>query len=132
MRAVIQRVSRCAVTADSKAAGRIGPGLLVLLGVGQDDGEEQARYLAEKCVGLRIFPDEEGKMNRSVREVGGAMLVVSNFTLYGDCRKGKRPNFMAASVSMNTLSGNAGSGARRWRRGTSAPIWRSTCRPTAR
>ena len=96
MRAVIQRVSRSTVTADSKAAGRIGPGLLVLLGVGQDDGEEQARYLAEKCVGLRIFPDEEGKMNRSVREVGGAMLVVSNFTLYGDCRKGKRPNFMAA------------------------------------
>lgn len=96
MRAVIQRVSHCAVTADGHPAGKIGRGLLILLGVGEDDGEEQVAYLAEKCVGLRIFTDENDKMNQSVVDIAGSVLVVSNFTLYGDCRKGKRPNFMAA------------------------------------
>jgi D-tyrosyl-tRNA(Tyr) deacylase len=77
--------------------GQIGRGLLVLLGVGQNDGEEQARWLAEKIVNLRIFNDEAGKMNRDLSEVGGAMLVVSQFTLYGDCQKGRRPSFIDAA-----------------------------------
>ena len=88
MRAVVQRVSRAKVTVSGEVAGEIGLGLMVLLGVADDDKQEDAGYLAEKLVGLRIFPDEEGKMNRSLAEAGGAMLVVSQFTLYGDCRKG--------------------------------------------
>lgn len=93
MRAVVQRVSRAKVTIKGHLAGEIGPGLLVLLGVSQTDSEKAADYLAEKVAGLRIFEDAEGKMNRGVQEAGGAVLVVSQFTLYGDVRRGKRPSF---------------------------------------
>ena len=97
MRAVVQRVSHAKVTVAGEVTGEIGLGLMVLLGVADDDGQEDASYLAEKLVGLRIFPDEDGKMNRSLVEVGGAMLVVSQFTLFGDCRKGRRPSFINAA-----------------------------------
>lgn len=97
MRAVIQRVSRAKVTVAGEITGEIGPGVLVLLGVGQQDTEANADYLAEKIAGLRIFEDEGGKMNRSVVDIGGAVLVVSQFTLYGNARKGKRPSFDAAA-----------------------------------
>ena len=97
MRAVVQRVSRAKVTVAGEVTGEIGLGLMVLLGVADDDRQEDAGYLAEKLVGLRIFPDEEGKMNRSLAEAGGAMLVVSQFTLFGDCRKGRRPSFIKAA-----------------------------------
>ena len=93
MRAVVQRVSRAKVTVAGAITGEIGLGLLVLLGVGREDSEANADYLADKIVGLRIFEDDAGKMNRSVVDVGGAVLVVSQFTLYGDARKGKRPSF---------------------------------------
>ncbi len=93
MRAVVQRVSRAKVEAAGEVAGEIGLGLLVLLGVGKQDSEAAADYLADKVIGLRIFEDDGGKMNRSVADVGGAVLVVSQFTLYGDARKGKRPSF---------------------------------------
>jgi D-tyrosyl-tRNA(Tyr) deacylase len=97
MRAVVQRVSRCRVTVDGKTTGEIGPGLLVLLGVGKSDNEAAADYLAEKILGLRIFEDEAGKMNLSVQDKRGQVLVVSQFTLYGDVRRGKRPSFDAAA-----------------------------------
>jgi D-aminoacyl-tRNA deacylase len=101
MRAVVQRVSRARVTVagevDSDIAGEIGRGLLVLLGVGAGDSRADADYLADKIIGLRIFEDAGGKMNLSVAEVGGALLVVSQFTLYGDARRGKRPSFDAAA-----------------------------------
>ena len=97
MRAVVQRVSRAGVTVDGEVVGSVGRGLLVLLGVGPADTEAGARWLADKVVGLRIFPDEEGKMNRDVSEAGGGVLVVSQFTLYGDCRKGRRPSFVGAA-----------------------------------
>ncbi len=97
MRAVIQRVSRAAVRVDGETTGEIGLGLLALLGVGQGDSEPDASYLADKVAGLRIFEDANGKMNLSVGDVGGGVLVVSQFTLYGDVRKGRRPSFDAAS-----------------------------------
>lgn len=97
MRAVLQRVSRAKVTIAGETAGEIGPGLLVLLGVTHDDTPEQARWLAEKIAGLRIFNDADGKMNRDVAEAGGGVLIVSQFTLYGDCRKGRRPSFVDAA-----------------------------------
>lgn len=97
MRAVVQRVSRCRVTVEEKAVGEISHGLLVLLGVGKADAESAADYLVEKIVGLRIFEDAEGKMNLSVKDAGGAVLVVSQFTLHGDVRRGKRPSFDAAA-----------------------------------
>jgi D-aminoacyl-tRNA deacylase len=97
MRACIQRVSEAQVTVDGEVTGQIGRGLVVLLGVGQSDGQTEAAWLAEKVVGLRIFEDDAGKMNRSLQETGGAMLVVSQFTLYGDCRKGRRPSFTSAA-----------------------------------
>ncbi|MCI0352922.1 MAG: D-aminoacyl-tRNA deacylase [Acidobacteriales bacterium] len=97
MRAVVQRVSRAKVTINGEIAGEIGTGLLVLLGVSQTDSETAADYLAEKIIGLRIFEDAEGKMNRSVQDTGGQVLVVSQFTLYGDVRRGKRPSFDAAA-----------------------------------
>jgi D-aminoacyl-tRNA deacylase len=93
MRAVVQRVSRAKVTVNEWIAGEIGMGLLVLLGVGHPDTEADVNYLAEKIAGLRIFEDDDGKMNRSVRDVGGSVLAVSQFTLYGDVRRGKRPSF---------------------------------------
>ena len=98
MRAVVQRVSRARVTVGSEITGEIGLGLLVLLGVGAGDTRAEADYLAEKTIGLRIFEDAGGKMNLSVAEVGGALLVVSQFTLYGDARRGKRPSFEAAAA----------------------------------
>ncbi|MBI3646473.1 MAG: D-tyrosyl-tRNA(Tyr) deacylase [Acidobacteriales bacterium] len=93
MRAVIQRVSRAKVTVKGEVTGEIGPGLLVLLGVGAGDTRADADYLADKTIGLRIFEDPDGKMNLSVADFGGAVLVVSQFTLYGDIRRGKRPSF---------------------------------------
>jgi len=93
MRAVVQRVQRARVTIASQTVGEIGEGLLVLLGVGQNDSEAAADYLADKIAGLRIFDDEAGRMNRAVGEIGGAVLVVSQFTLLGDVRRGKRPSF---------------------------------------
>jgi D-tyrosyl-tRNA(Tyr) deacylase len=97
MRAVIQRVSRCRVLVEGNVVGEIGPGLLVLLGITKTDNEAAADYLAEKVLGLRIFEDTEGKMNLSVQDARGEVLVVSQFTLYGDVRRGKRPSFDAAA-----------------------------------
>jgi D-aminoacyl-tRNA deacylase len=97
MRAVVQRVSRCRVTVDGNVVGEIGAGVLVLLGVSKADNEASADYLVEKIIGLRIFEDAEEKMNLSVQDSGGAVLVVSQFTLYGDVRRGKRPSFDAAA-----------------------------------
>jgi len=97
MRAVVQRVSRARVTVDARSIGQIERGLLVLLGVGAEDGEEDAEYLAQKIAALRVFEDSEGKMNRDVSEAGGAVLAVSQFTLFGDARRGKRPSFDAAA-----------------------------------
>lgn len=97
MRAVVQRVRRASVTVDGQVVGAIGPGLLVLLGVGRDDAEGDAAYVAGKIHDLRLFADAEGRMNRSVAEVGGAVLVVSQFTLFGDCRRGRRPSYGAAA-----------------------------------
>jgi len=97
MRAVVQRVKRACVTVSGATVGEIGQGLLVLLGVGQSDTEAAADYLADKLAGLRIFDDGAGRMNRAVSEVDGAVLVVSQFTLFGDVRRGKRPSFDAAA-----------------------------------
>jgi len=97
MRAVVQRVSRCRVIVDGKIVGEIGPGLLVLLGVGKGDTQAAADYLAEKITGLRILEDETGKMNLSVLDNRAEVLVASQFTLYGDVRRGKRPSFDAAA-----------------------------------
>jgi len=97
MRAVVQRVSRAKVTINDFTSGEIGRGLLVLLGVGRDDTEADVDYLAQKIAGLRIFEDPDGKMNRSVVDVGGSVLAVSQFTLYGDVRRGKRPSFDGAA-----------------------------------
>jgi D-aminoacyl-tRNA deacylase len=97
MRAVVQRVSQARVQIDGEVVGEIGLGLLVLLGITHEDTPEQTEWLADKIVGLRIFEDDAGKMNRDVIEVGGAILVVSQFTLYGDCRKGRRPSFIEAA-----------------------------------
>ena len=97
MRAVVQRVCRAEVRVEGISVGAIGPGLLVLLGVGQDDGAEEARFLAEKIVQLRIFSDPDGKFNLSALDVGGGVLVVSQFTLFADTRRGRRPSFINAA-----------------------------------
>jgi D-tyrosyl-tRNA(Tyr) deacylase len=97
MRAVIQLVSQASVTVDQQVVGAIGQGLVVLLGVSATDNEQDAKYLADKIRTLRIFPDQNALMNRSLEEIGGAMLVVSQFTLYSDCRKGRRPSFNQAA-----------------------------------
>ncbi len=97
MKAVVQLVSQASVTVDRKIVGAIGHGLLVFLGVGQRDTEQVADYLAAKISGLRIFPDQNGQMNKSIQDVGGEMLVISQFTLYGDCRKGRRPSYNQAA-----------------------------------
>lgn len=97
MRAVISRVLEAAVTADGKEAGRIAKGMLILLGISQRDTEREAEFLALKCCGLRIFEDDGGKMNLSASDIGGEILIVPNFTLCGDCRRGKRPDFTAAA-----------------------------------
>lgn len=97
MRAVVQRVTRADVKVDGETIGEIGPGLVVLLGVGREDAESDVNALAEKVAGLRIFPDDEEKMNRSLLDAGGEALVISQFTLYGDVRRGKRPSFIDAA-----------------------------------
>ena len=97
MRAVLTRVKNASVTVDGKVIGRIGPGFLILLGITHEDTEAQAVKLADKLMGLRIFEDENEKMNRSLEDVGGQVLVVSQFTLYGNCKKGRRPEFLAAA-----------------------------------
>ena len=97
MRAVLTRVNSASVTIDGEVVGKIGKGFLILLGVGPNDTEKECRYLAEKALGLRIFTDDEDKMNLGLTDVGGQVLVVSQFTLYGNCRKGRRPNFMEAA-----------------------------------
>lgn len=97
MRALIQRVSQASVTVDSRVVGEIGRGFVVLLGVTHNDGPEEAKWLARKVASLRIFEDAEGKMNASLADVDGSVLVISQFTLYGDARKGRRPSFIAAA-----------------------------------
>lgn len=97
MRAVLTRVSSASVTIDNQVVGQIGKGFLILLGIGPEDTEAQCRYLAEKALSLRIFEDDQGKMNLGLEQVGGQVLVVSQFTLYGNCRKGRRPSFTEAA-----------------------------------
>lgn len=97
MRAVIQRVAHASVTVDEETVGQIGEGLLVLIGIGHEDGEADAKAIVDKMLGLRIFPDDEKRMNRSVIDVGGSVLVVSQFTLLADVRKGRRPSFTSAA-----------------------------------
>ena len=97
MRAVLTRVKYASVTIDGQTVGKIGPGFLILLGVGPADTEKECRLLAEKALGLRVFEDENGKMNLGLEQAGGQVLVVSQFTLYGNCRKGRRPSFAEAA-----------------------------------
>ncbi|MBQ8909429.1 MAG: D-tyrosyl-tRNA(Tyr) deacylase [Oscillospiraceae bacterium] len=97
MRAVLTRVKSASVEIGGETVGQIGQGFLILLGVGPEDTEEKCRYLCEKALGLRVFEDENGKMNKSLADVGGQVLVVSQFTLYGNCRKGRRPSFTDAA-----------------------------------
>ena len=97
MRAVLTRVKSASVAIDGEVVGKIGQGFLILLGVGPEDNEQTCRYLAEKALGLRVFEDENGKMNLGLEQVGGQVLVVSQFTLYGNCRKGRRPSFVEAA-----------------------------------
>ncbi|MBR5265533.1 MAG: D-tyrosyl-tRNA(Tyr) deacylase [Clostridia bacterium] len=97
MRAVVIRVSRADITINGEKGGQIGKGLLVLLGISGNDTEKECKYLAEKCVGLRIFEDENGKMNKGLMDIGGEIMLVSNFTLYADCSHGKRPSFIGAA-----------------------------------
>ena len=97
MRAVLTRVTSASVAIEGQVVGKIGRGFLILLGVGPEDTEKECRYLAEKALGLRIFEDENGKMNLGLDQIGGQVLVVSQFTLYGNCRKGRRPSFVGAA-----------------------------------
>jgi len=98
MKALIQRVSSASVTVDGKTVGNIGVGLCVFLGIGHDDTEKDVEWLSEKLINLRVFEDNDGKMNLSLRDVDGEMLIISQFTLYGDCRAGRRPSFANAAL----------------------------------
>ena len=104
MKLVIQRVREARVTVDDGTVGSIGAGILVFIGIAKSDTADDADYLVDKILGLRIFPDDAGKMNRDVREAGGALLLVSQFTLYGDCRRGRRPSFDRAAAPHDALS----------------------------
>jgi D-tyrosyl-tRNA(Tyr) deacylase len=97
MRAVVQRTARASVTVNGAITGSIGPGLVVLLGIHPQDGPAEIQWMADKIINLRVFEDDDGKMNRSLADTGGEMLIVSQFTLYGDCRKGRRPGYSAAA-----------------------------------
>jgi D-tyrosyl-tRNA(Tyr) deacylase len=97
VRIVLQRVSQASVKVGGQTVGQIGPGLVLLVGIGHGDGEAQIRYLADKCIYLRVFEDQDGKMNRSVLDIAGEILAISQFTLYGDVRKGRRPSFIGAA-----------------------------------
>ena len=123
MRALIQRVSHASVTVEGERVGEIEKGLLVLLGVGPQDTEKQADFLAEKCANLRIFTDENDKMNLSLLDIGGEMLVVSQFTLYADCRKGRRPSFVGAASPAEADRPAEGQGDRR-QQGGARQVWR--------
>lgn len=98
VRAVVQRASEASVRVDGEVVGQIGPGLVVLLGVGKDDADRDAEILADKVLNLRVFPDEAGQMNRSVQDAGGGLLVISQFTLMGDARRGRRPSYIEAAA----------------------------------
>lgn len=100
---MVQRAARAAITINGTPAGTMGAGLVVLLGITHSDSEKDVRYLADKCLGLRIFADENGKMNRSLLDVGGDLMIVSQFTLYGDCRHGKRPGFTDAANPVHAI-----------------------------
>ena len=97
MKALVQRVTEGSVSVDGEVIGSVGQGLVILFGAGRGDTEKDVKYLAEKCANLRIFCDENGKMNRSLLDIGGEALIISQFTLYGDCRKGRRPGFSDAT-----------------------------------
>ena len=134
MRAVLTRVKNASVTVDGKVIGRIGPGFLILLGITHEDTEAQAVKLADKLMGLRIFEDENEKMNRSLEDVGGQVLVVSQFTLYGNCKKGRRPEFLAAArpcLSMKSSLPSAGTRAFMWRPASLGLPWRWSLLTTA-
>lgn len=139
MKAVLQRVSRAEIVIDGEPGGSIGPGLVVLLGIMRGDTEAQADILAEKLMGLRIFTDESGKMNLSVEDIGGSLLVVSNFTLGADCKKGRRPSFDGSAPPAEAellyeyfVNGCGNCPAARWKPESSAPIWKSPWSTTAR
>ena len=137
MRAVLTRVKSASVTVDGKVIGRIGPGFLILLGITHEDTEAQAVKLADKLMGLRIFEDENEKMNRSLEDVGGQVLVISQFTLYGNCKKGRRPEFLAAArpelaVPLYESSlPSAGTRAFTWRPASLGLPWRWSLLTTA-
>ena len=134
MRAVLTRVKHASVSVDGKIIGQIGEGFLVLLGVTHEDTEAQAEKLADKLTGLRIFEDENEKMNRSLTDVGGQLLIVSQFTLYANCKKGRRPEFLAAarpSPCTRSSCSCAGTRASTPRRASSAPTCRWTASTTA-
>ena len=133
MRAVVQRVTRASVTVDGELVGAIGPGLVALVGVTHDDGPAEAEKLAGKLANLRVLADDEGVMNRSVLEAGAAVLVVSQFTLYGDTVKGRRPSWIHAARPEHAeplvdavVAGLRSIGVARWRQVASAPTWRSS------
>ena len=137
MRVVLQRVKKARVTVEGATAGQIGAGYLLLLGAEEEDTVQTADRMIDKICRLRIFPDANGKTNLSLADVGGEILVVSQFTLYADCKKGNRPSFAKAAriwrgPCMSTLWTDAGCTRTRWNRGCSAPVWRWSWSTTVR